>query len=122
MKVQCKASKRFVVEAEGSTFAEVFENLAKLVETYSEEKCGKCGKDNIVPIVRKVDDDTHYEMKCRDCNARLTISKKKTGELYPRRKYHPKQGVVRAGKVKEGDYIPNKGWEQWTNERNDDTE
>lgn len=120
MKVSFRASELFTVEAEGSTHAELFENLATLSETYSVQKCGCCGGSDIIPIKRKVDDDVHYEMKCNKCNARLTISKKKTGELYPRRRYHPKQGVVKAGKAKEGDYVPNNGWEKWSNERNDD--
>lgn len=122
MKVQCKVSKSFIVEAEGTTAAELFENLAKMVETYSIEACGLCGGEEIVPVSRTVAGDIHYEMRCRKCNARLTISKKKTGELYPRRKYHEKQGIVKAGKAKAGDYIKNNGWELFKKEVDDNEE
>ena len=123
MKVVFKASDLFTVEAEGTTHTEVFTNLAGLAEVFSIGSCGACKSKDIVPIRRVVDDTPHYEVKCKGCGARLTMAQnKKGGTLYPRRRYNEKQSEVKAGKAVAGEWIPNGGWEQWTNERNDEAE
>lgn len=123
MKVSFKASRLFIVEAEGNTHTELFGNLAGLAELFSVNECGACNSDEIIPIKRVVDDTPHYEIKCKSCNARLTLAQnKKGGTLYPRRRYNEKQSEVKAGKAVAGEWIPNGGWEVWTNERNDENE
>jgi hypothetical protein len=124
MKVQFKAAKQFIIEAEGSTHVELFGNLAGLAEVFSIDSCGACKSENIVPIRRIVEDNQHLEMRCRNCNARLTLAQNKKGStLYPRRKYSEKQSEVVAGKAKVGDWIPNGGWQVYMGEaRNDDSE
>jgi hypothetical protein len=127
MKVEFKASELFTVTAEGTTHAEVFGNVAGLAEVFSANTCGLCRSGNLIPIKRVVDDVAHYEMKCRDCGARLTMGQhKKGGSLYPRRRYHQEHPDVKAGKVQwdrdNPPYLPNGGWEKWVGERNDDSE
>lgn len=123
MQVQFKASELFTVVAEGNTHTELFSNLAGLTEIFSITSCGKCGSLDIIPVKRIVDDVSHYEMRCRKCNARLTLAQsKKGGGLYPRRRYHEKQFEVQSGRAKEGDFIPNNGWQIWSGERNDESE
>lgn len=124
MQVEMQASKLFKITAEGNTHTEVFANLASLAEPFSVSACGACDSPDIVPIMRVVDDNTHYEYKCRNCNARLTLSKNKKGDtLFPRKKYNEKQSEVKAGKAKAGEWIPNNGWEKYMSEaRNDETE
>lgn len=123
MKVEFRASKLFKVEAEGNTPVELFTNLASLAEIFSVSQCGACKSENITPAKRIVDDTPFYEMKCRDCGCRLALAQnKKGGSLYQRKRYNEKQSEVKAGKARAGDWIPNGGWEKWSNERNDDNE
>jgi hypothetical protein len=123
MKVQMKLSDLFTIEAEGTTQTELFANLAKLAEPFSVSQCGACKGRDIMPVFRIVEDNAHYEMKCQKCGARLTLAKHKKGDtLFPRRKYSEKQSEVKAGKAKAGDFVPNGGWQKWSNERNDESE
>lgn len=102
MKVVYKAGDKLQFELEGSGQKEVFKELATIQEIFSEDKCGQCNKNSIKYIVRNVDGNDYYELKCNDCGAVLSFGQhKKGGTLFPKRKDD------------EGNYLPNKGWHKW---------
>ena len=102
MKVVYKANDKLQFELEGSGQKEIFKELALIQEIFSEEKCGVCGKTSLRFIVRNVDGNDYYELRCNDCGAILAFGQhKKGGTLFPKRKDD------------EGKYLPNKGWHKW---------
>ena len=102
MKVTYRATDKLVFELEGSGQKEIFKELALIQEIFSEEKCGLCGSTNLKFIVRNVDNNDYFELRCNDCGAILSYGQhKKGGTLFPKRK------------DEEGNYIPNKGWHKW---------
>lgn len=115
MKVEFKVSDLATVTGEGANHKEVMKDLAGLAEVFSVDKCGKCGKKELIPVVRTQGKFTYYEMKCKSCNAKLSYGQATGGSesLYPRRKYHDKHPLVKSGEAKEGDYLPNGGWDLW---------
>lgn len=120
MKVQFRASPKFVVGAEGNTHKEVFEELAGLSEVFSNDTCGACQSSNTLPIVRTVDGNNFYEMACRDCRARLSFGQSKTGgSLYPRRRRHDKHPDVVAGRAEADSWLPGNGWVVYNPRDND---
>ena len=69
---------------------------------FEENVCGKCGSENVKLVVRNVDDNFYYEVRCLGCGARLSFgSHKKGGGLFPKRK----DG--------EGNWLPDHGWVKW---------
>jgi len=108
MKVAYKANDRLQFELEGSGQKEVFKELAMIQEIFSEEKCGVCGCTNIKFVVRNVDANDYYELRCTDskCGATLSFGQhKKGGTLFPKRKDD------------DNTYLPNKGWHKYTGKK-----
>ena len=108
MKVKYKANDKLEFELEGSGQKEVFKELALIQEIFSEDKCGLCGCSSIKFVVRNVDANDYYELRCTEpkCGATLAFGQhKKGGTLFPKRKDD------------EGSYLPNKGWHKWTKEK-----
>ena len=103
MKVLYTANTKLQFELEGSGQKEIFKELALIQEIFGEDKCGLCNKNNLKYIVRNVDGNDYYEIKCNDCNAVLSFGQhKKGGTLFPKRKDD------------DNNYMPNKGWHKWT--------
>lgn len=108
MKVLYNANDKLQFELEGSGQKEIFKELAVIQEIFSEDKCGGCGKNNIKFIVRNVDSNDYYELRCNDCGSVLSFGQhKKGGTLFPKRKDD------------EGNYLPNKGWHKWVPDSKD---
>jgi hypothetical protein len=108
MKVNYKANDKLEFELEGSGQKEIFKELALIQEIFSETKCGLCGSTNIRFIVRNVDGNDYYELKCNDCGAVLAFGQhKKGGTLFPKRKDD------------DGNYLPNKGWYKYQSNKKD---
>ena len=104
MKVTYKASDKLQFELEASGQKEVFKELAIIQEIFAEEKCGVCSCPNLKYVVRNVDSNDYYELRCNDsrCGAILSFGQhKKGGTLFPKRK------------DEENKYLPNKGWHKW---------
>lgn len=98
------------VEVEGDSHRDLFEQINKFQEVFEEDVCGKCGHENIRFVVRTVDDNSYYELRCSSCGARLAFgANKKGGGLFPRRK------------DSEGNWLPDSGWVKWNpkTERNE---
>jgi hypothetical protein len=102
MKVIYKANDKLTFELEASGQKEIFKELALIQEIFSEEKCGLCSSTNLKFIVRNVDGNDYYELRCADCGALLAFGQhKKGGTLFPKRKDD------------NGNYLPNKGWHKY---------
>lgn len=105
MKALYNVNNKLQFEVEGSGQKELFKELATIQEIFGEEKCGVCGKDSIRFVVRNIDDNDYYELKCSDCGSVLAFGQhKKGGTLFPKRKDD------------DGKYLPNKGWYKWNKE------
>jgi hypothetical protein len=105
MKVFYKANDRLSFELEADGQKEVFKELAIIQEIFAEEQCGVCGNHNIKFVVRNVESNDYYELRCTDskCGATLSFGQhKKGGTLFPKRKDD------------DNNYIPNKGWHKYT--------
>lgn len=105
MKLNYRVNDRLSVELEGAGQKEVFKELATLQEIFGESKCGLCNKDSIRFVVRNVDDNDYYELRC-DCGGILSFGQhKKGGTLFPKRKDD------------EGNYMPSRGWHKWNKDK-----
>jgi|TARA_B100000676_G_scaffold141614_1_gene140269 DNA-directed RNA polymerase subunit RPC12/RpoP len=90
------------VQLECDSQKELFTQLAQFQEVFSENKCGKCGSENLRFVVRENDGNEYYELRCLDCGAKLAFGvMKKGGGLFPRRK------------DSDGNWLPDRGWTKW---------
>lgn len=102
MKVVYAVSDVMKIELEGSDQKDVFEKLADVSEVFGESVCGACGCEDVKFVVRVVDDNKFYELKCTKCGARLSFGAHKKGNtLFPKRKDN------------DGNWYDNKGWTKW---------
>jgi ribosomal protein L40E len=93
---------RLKVELEGDSQKDLFEAISKFQEVFDETSCGKCGSENLRFVVRNVEDNLYYELRCLDCGARLSFGvHKKGGGLFPKRKDN------------DGKWLPDGGWLKW---------
>ena len=94
-------SGRINVEIEGDSQRDLFIAIARFQEVFEESKCGKCGSENLRFVVRNVDDNQFYELRCLDCGAKLSYGAHKVGGgLFPKRK-------------EDGEWLPDRGWVKW---------
>lgn len=106
MKVLYKANDKLQFELEAGGQKEIFKELALIQEIFSESKCGMCGSTNLKFVVRNVDGNDYYELRCADCGAVLAFGQhKKGGTLFPKRKDD------------NGNYLPNNGWHKWSKDK-----
>ena len=73
MKVLFQPSDKLTFEIEGAGQKEIFKGLAMVQEVFSEKKCGVCGSENIKFVVRNVDGNDYYELRCMDYWCRIII-------------------------------------------------
>jgi ribosomal protein L40E len=93
---------RIKVEIDGESQKDLFESLSKFQEVFDESSCGKCGSENLRFVVRSVEDNLYYDLRCLDCGARLAFgANKKGGGLFPKRKDN------------DGKWLPDGGWVKW---------
>jgi hypothetical protein len=105
MKLKYRIGDKLEFEVEGTGQKEVFKELAIIQEIFGESKCGMCSSENIRFIVRNVDDNDYYELRCMDCGAILSFGQhKKGGTLFPKRK------------DENNNLLPNRGWHKWKKE------
>lgn len=109
MKAIYKIGDKLEFELEGAGQKEIFKELAIIQEIFAEEKCGLCGSTNLRFVVRNVDGNDYYELRCNDCGAILAFGQhKKGGTLFPKRKDD------------EGNWLQNKGWHKWAPNQTED--
>jgi translation initiation factor 2 beta subunit (eIF-2beta)/eIF-5 len=93
---------RITAELEGESQKDLFGELNKFQEVFEENICGKCGNEDVKFVVRTVDDNQYYELRCSKCGARLAFGvHKKGGGLFPKRKDN------------DGKWLPDNGWVKW---------
>tara|TARA_S200002703_G_scaffold20667_5_gene17031 strand:- start:18403 stop:18735 length:333 start_codon:yes stop_codon:yes gene_type:complete len=106
MKVLFKPSDKLTFEIEGAGQKEIFKGLAMVQEVFSEAKCGVCGSENIKFVVRTVEGNDYYELRCMDCGAALSFGQHKKGDtLFPKRK------------DEKGNWLENGGWHKWNKDQ-----
>ena len=77
--------------------------MATIQEIFGEEKCGVCGSTNLRFVVRNVESNDYFELRCVNCSALLAFGQhKKGGTLFPKRKDD------------NNNYLPTNGWHKWT--------
>ena len=87
MKVEYKVSDAVTVELEGDTIKVVMEQMSQLHEVFGNSTCKKCSGTEVFPVVREVDENKYYELKCKKCGAKLAFgAHKKGGTLFPKRR------------------------------------
>lgn len=93
---------RVKAEFDSESAKDLFGEIHKFQEVFEEDTCGKCGSEDIKYIVRNVDDNQYYELRCGKCGARLSFGvNKKGGGLFPKRKDN------------DGNWLPDSGWVKW---------
>jgi hypothetical protein len=103
MKLNYKVSDKLSFELEGDGQKEIFKELSAIQEIFGEESCGLCKSHNLRYVVRNVEGNDYYELRCVDCGAILAFGQhKKGGTLFPRRKDD------------DGKWLPNRGWHKYT--------
>jgi hypothetical protein len=95
------ANGRLSAEIDGESQKDIFHEISKFQEVFEENTCGKCKGQDIKFVVRNVDDNHYYELRCNSCGAKLAFgAHKKGGGLFPKRK--------------DGDnWLPDNGWLKW---------
>lgn len=102
MKLKKRLSNNVEIEVEGDGQKDLFKQLASVEEIFGEEKCGMCGKPNIRFMVRSVEGNDYFELKCLSCHASLSYGQhKKGGTLFPKRKDD------------NNNWLDNNGWYKW---------
>ena len=93
----------FTVDYSGQK--ELFNELNQLQEVFGHTACKKCGNTDLRHVVREVDGNDYYELRCSDkkCRAKLEFGQHNNKEktLFPKLK------------DKEGAYLKNEGWVVW---------
>lgn len=127
-RISKKLNDDITIHVEGETHKDLFKQLASLGEVFCNTECGCChneGGKGTFFVVRHIDDNDFYEMRCRDCFAKLTFGQsKKNSELYPKRRWDQlsDKGATpeveqRAPQKKYADenngYLPDSGWFNW---------
>lgn len=96
---------RITFELSGETAKDLFSSIAAIQEVFEADIfCGCCNESALRFVVRKVDDFDFYELRCLTpkCHAKLAFGQaKKGGGLFPKRK------------DKDGNWLPNGGWEKY---------
>ncbi|PIN73261.1 hypothetical protein COV20_03455 [Candidatus Woesearchaeota archaeon CG10_big_fil_rev_8_21_14_0_10_45_16] len=96
-------NQRLQVEIDSDSVKETFKKLAEFQEVFDESCCQLCHNEDLQFVVRTVDGNDYYELKCRKCFAKLAFGQHKTGgSLFPKRKNDD------GSFDKEG-----KGWHKW---------
>jgi hypothetical protein len=80
-------NQRLNVEINSDSVKEAFKELALFQEVFDEKYCQLCKNDDLQFVVRTVEGNDYYELKCKNCFAKLTFGQHKSGNtLFPKRK------------------------------------
>ena len=100
------ADGRIQFEVSADLPKQIFEQIAAVQELFeADTECGLChGKEGkgLRFVVREVDDNKYYELRCLQCFARLQFGQNKKGG-----------GLFAKRKDKEGNRLEHRGWEKW---------
>ena len=98
-------NQRLNVEIDSDSAKDAFKKLSEFQEVFDESNCGQCNNDDLQFIVRTVEGNDYYELRCKSCGAKLAFGQHKSGgTLFPKRK------------LANGEFDKeNKGWHKWNN-------
>ena len=103
MKAKYKVGDRLEFELEGSGQKELFKEISSIQEIFGENACGLCQSDDLRFVVRNVEDNDYFEIRCNKCGAILSYGQhKKGGTLFPKRKDD------------DGNWSKSNGWHKYT--------
>ncbi len=104
MKINYQTKNRLNVEINVDSAKDAFKKLAEFQEVFDESQCGLCRSNDLQFIVRTVDGNDYYELKCQSCFGKLAYGQHKSeGSLFPKRK-------LADGSYDKEHY----GWHKWT--------
>lgn len=89
LKVEKWVNQKTCVVAEGETQLDVFKQLASMQEVFGEERCSKCGNDDLRFQTRKASkgkkEFVYPELVCKNpkCRAKLSYGQADDGVLFP---------------------------------------
>jgi len=102
MEAQLKAAGgRLAIKVEATTAKELFKAVASVDELFNgETSCGLCQSTDLRFVVREVDGNDYFELRCK-CGGKFQFGqKKKGGELFPKRR-------------DDNGFLPNGGWAKY---------
>ena len=109
MKAVLSLSERLTVELEAETQTDLFEKLARIQEVFNEEIPPGAKTLNTRFVVREVDGNKFYEMRCQETGHVLAFGKHKKGDtLFPKRR------------DEDGNPIGKNGWYKWDGKKKGD--
>ena len=80
-------NQRLNVQIDENSVKESFKKLAEFQEIFDEPCCQLCKNENLQFVVRTVDGNDFYELRCKKCFAKLAYGQHKIGNsLFPKRK------------------------------------
>ena len=100
------------ISADGSKG--IFDKIAEFQEVFESDTCGKCGGTDIKYVVREVDGDKYYELRCNNkaCNAKLAYGQSKDQlTIYPKRTEQEKD--AKGKPIGEKKWLNDGGWLRW---------
>ena len=96
-------NQRMSIEIENDSIKDSFKHLAEFQEVFDQESCGLCQGEDLQMVVRTVENNDYYEIKCKSCTAKLAFGQHKAGgSLFPKRK-----------RVDGGYDLEGQGWHKW---------
>ncbi len=104
MKIQYTTkNNRLTAEITTDSVKDTFKKLAEFQEVFDEPCCGLCNNEALKFVVRTVDSNDFFELKCTKCFAKLAFGQHKSGgSLFPKRK------------LTDGSYDKeHQGWHKW---------
>lgn len=105
MKAVYKVDERLTFELEATDQKGIFAELSSIQEIFGESQCGKCNSHDLKFVVREVDDNKYYEIRCKKCGAKFSFGQaKKGGTLFPKKK------------DADGKWFNSGGWLKWNSE------
>ena len=96
-------NQRLNVEIDVESAKDGFKKLSEFQEVFDESCCGLCKNQELKIVVRTVEGNDYYELKCKKCFGKLAYGQHKSGgSLFQKRKNQ------------DGTFVSeNKGWHKW---------
>ena len=119
MKANVRATPDLTFQVDAETEEELFKQVARVLEVFQHQSCGKCASPNVKFVCRHDSSENDWlEVVCKDCRAKVIFGRtKKGGQIYPKIRWDQlseKQKEQRANEKAYADknrgFLPQKGW------------